>query len=102
MIGLLCFVVAVLASPFKSKIRLEAENAAPRHQLVVLRRKPILAVLRGSEAIGGGNKQDRSLSRDQASGAKTPRDFSISQLTLEADLGQRGQTAGSLTPLVGS
>ena len=39
MIGLLCFVVAVLASPFKSKIRLEAENAALRHQLVVLRRK---------------------------------------------------------------
>ena len=38
MIGL-CFVVAVLASPFKSKIRLEAENAALRHQLVVLRRK---------------------------------------------------------------
>src|ERR1700716_3337194 len=39
MIGLLCFVVAVLASPFKSKIRLEVENAALRHQLVVLRRK---------------------------------------------------------------
>ncbi|HSV25622.1 MAG TPA: hypothetical protein VLJ17_21670 [Xanthobacteraceae bacterium] len=39
MIGLLCFVVAVLASPFKSKIRLEAENAALRHQLVVLRRQ---------------------------------------------------------------
>jgi len=39
MIGLLCFVVAALASPFKSKIRLEAENAALRHQLVVLRRK---------------------------------------------------------------
>jgi len=39
MIGLLCFVVAVLASPFKSKIRLEAENVALRHQLVVLRRK---------------------------------------------------------------
>jgi hypothetical protein len=39
MIGLLCFVVAVLASPLKSKIRLEAENAALRHQLVVLRRK---------------------------------------------------------------
>ena len=38
MIGL-CFVVAVLASPFKSKIRLEAENATLRHQLVVLRRK---------------------------------------------------------------
>jgi|ERR1700730_13942150 hypothetical protein len=26
-------------SPFKSKIRLEAENAALRHQLIVLRRK---------------------------------------------------------------
>src|SRR3982074_3169912 len=39
MIGLLCFVVAVLASPFKSKIQLEAENATLRHQLVVLRRK---------------------------------------------------------------
>jgi len=39
MIGLLCFVVAVLASAFKSKIRLEAENAALRHQVIVLRRK---------------------------------------------------------------
>src|SRR6476469_6102112 len=39
MIGLLCFVVAVLASPFKSKIRLEAENATLRRQLAVLRRK---------------------------------------------------------------
>jgi hypothetical protein len=39
MIGLLCFVVAVLASPFKSQIRLEAENATLRHQLIVLRRK---------------------------------------------------------------
>jgi len=28
MIGLLCFVVAVLASPFKSKIRLEAGRSA--------------------------------------------------------------------------
>jgi len=40
MIGLLCFVLAVLASSFKSKIRLEAENAALRHQVIVLRRKP--------------------------------------------------------------
>src|SRR5258707_14734821 len=39
MIGLLCFALAVLASPFKSKSRLEAENAALRHQLIVLRRK---------------------------------------------------------------
>ena len=39
MIGLLCFILAVLTSPFKSKTRLEAENAALRHQLIVLRRK---------------------------------------------------------------
>src|SRR3981081_2523395 len=39
MIGLLCFVLAVLASPFKSKLRLEAENAVLRHQLIVLRRR---------------------------------------------------------------
>jgi hypothetical protein len=39
MIALLCFVLVVLTSPFKSKSRLEAENAALRHQLIVLRRK---------------------------------------------------------------
>src|SRR3954468_13700020 len=39
MIGLLCFVLAVLASPFNSKLRLEAENAVLRHQLIVLRRR---------------------------------------------------------------
>src|ERR1700687_1420665 len=39
MIGLLCFVLGILASPFKSKIGLAAENAALRHQLIVLRRK---------------------------------------------------------------
>src|SRR5438132_9758949 len=38
MIGLFCFVLAVLTSPFKSKVRLEAENAALRQQLIVLRR----------------------------------------------------------------
>jgi transposase InsO family protein len=39
MIWLLCFVMAALTSPFKSKIRLEAENAVLRHQLIVLRRR---------------------------------------------------------------
>src|ERR1700682_2357247 len=39
MIALIWFVLAVLASPFKSKSRLEAENAVLRHQLIVLRRK---------------------------------------------------------------
>ena len=40
MIGLLCFALAILASPFKSKLRLEAENTVLRHQLIVLRRRP--------------------------------------------------------------
>ena len=39
MVALLCFVFAVLASPFKSKIRLEVENTALRHELIVLRRQ---------------------------------------------------------------
>src|SRR5258705_336062 len=39
MIRLLCFVLAIWASPFKSKIRLAAETMALRHQLIVLRRK---------------------------------------------------------------
>ncbi len=39
MIALLCFFLTVFASPFKSKSRLEAENAALRHQLIVLRRR---------------------------------------------------------------
>jgi transposase InsO family protein len=39
MIALVYFVLAVLASQFKSKSQLAAENAALRHQLIVLRRK---------------------------------------------------------------
>ena len=39
MIGLLCFVLAVPASPFKSKLRLQAENAVLRHQLIIVRRR---------------------------------------------------------------
>ena len=39
MIALIRFLLAILASPFKSKSRLEAENAALRQQLIVLRRK---------------------------------------------------------------
>jgi hypothetical protein len=38
MIALLWVVLAILASPFKSKSRLEAENVALRRQLIVLRR----------------------------------------------------------------
>ncbi len=39
MIGLFYFALAALASPFKSKLRLEAENAVLRHQLIALRRR---------------------------------------------------------------
>src|ERR1700739_2554383 len=39
MIGLLSFALAVLASRFKSRLRLEAENAVLRHQVVVWRRR---------------------------------------------------------------
>src|SRR6266567_611494 len=39
MIALLWFFLTLFASPFKSKSRLEAENAALRHQLIVLQRR---------------------------------------------------------------
>jgi hypothetical protein len=39
MMGLIFLLVNLLASLFKSKSRLEAENAALRQQLIVLRRK---------------------------------------------------------------
>jgi hypothetical protein len=39
MIALLCFLLTLCASPFKSKSRLEAENVALRRQLIILRRK---------------------------------------------------------------
>jgi hypothetical protein len=39
MFALFCFVLAVSALPFKSKSRLEAENATLRHQVTVLRRQ---------------------------------------------------------------
>jgi hypothetical protein len=51
MIALAYFVLAVLASPFKSKSRLEAENAALRHQLIVLRRK-----VRGRAHLTNGDR----------------------------------------------
>src|ERR1700720_250233 len=39
MFGLFCLSLAALASPFKSKLPVEAENAVLRHQLIVLRRR---------------------------------------------------------------
>jgi hypothetical protein len=56
MIGLLCFVLAVLASPFKSKLRLQAENAMLRHQLIVVdpdrRRLVVAAAARNDHGEG--------------------------------------------------
>ena len=39
MISLLWLLLTILASPFKSKYQLEAENVALRHQVVVLRHR---------------------------------------------------------------
>jgi hypothetical protein len=39
MIALFCLFLGLFASPFKSKSRLEAENAVLRHQLIVLQRR---------------------------------------------------------------
>jgi hypothetical protein len=38
MIALICFCLTLFALPFKSKSRLEAKNAALRHQVIVLQR----------------------------------------------------------------
>jgi hypothetical protein len=51
MIALLFFFLTLFASPFKSKSRLEAENAALRHQLIVLRR-----VVRGRTQLTNGDR----------------------------------------------
>jgi hypothetical protein len=51
MITLLCFCLTLFASPFKSKSRLEAENAALRHQLIVVQRK-----MRGRVHLTNGDR----------------------------------------------
>ena len=51
MIALFCLFLALLALPFKSKSRLEAENAALRHQLIVLQRR-----VRGRVQLTNGDR----------------------------------------------
>ena len=51
MIALLWFFLSLFASPFKSKSRLEAENAALRHQLIVVQRK-----IRGRVHLKNGDR----------------------------------------------
>ena len=51
MIALFCLFLALFASPFKSKGRLEAENAALRYQLIILRRR-----VRGRVRLTNGDR----------------------------------------------
>src|SRR5439155_23911772 len=51
MIALLCFLLTLFASLFKWKSRLEAENAALRHQLIVLQRR-----MRGRVHLTSGDR----------------------------------------------
>src|SRR2546428_13417897 len=51
MIALFCLFLTLSVSPFKSKGRLEAENAALRHQLIVLRRR-----VRGRVQLTNGDR----------------------------------------------
>ena len=51
MVALLCFLLALFTAPFKSKSRLEAENAVLRRQLIMLRRK-----VRGRVQLTSGDR----------------------------------------------
>src|SRR5256714_10045348 len=51
MIALFCLFLTLAVSPFKSKSRLEAENAALRHQLIVLQRR-----VRGRVQLTNGDR----------------------------------------------
>jgi hypothetical protein len=55
MVALISFLLNMVASLFKSKSRLEAENAALRHQLIVLQRKVRGRVLSLPKIISGRN-----------------------------------------------
>jgi DNA-binding transcriptional LysR family regulator len=68
MIGLFCFVLAVLASPFKSKLRLEAENALLR---LVWREPLVWAAADTFDLVPGATLplalyRERSVSREAA------------------------------------
>jgi hypothetical protein len=54
MIALLCFLLTLFASPLKSKSRLEAENAALKYQMIVLRRKTSVMPTGGPTGIESG------------------------------------------------
>jgi hypothetical protein len=59
MTGLLCFVLAVLATPFKSKMRLEAENA-----VLVVFGEHLRRILRSYARCYNGRRTHLSLNKD--------------------------------------
>ena len=90
---LLCFVLAILASPFKSKLRLEAENAVLRRQLIVLKRR-----LHGRVPLTNNDRwffiqlyrwfhgQDQQADREQLkNGPKSARDLPVQRARQEID-----------------
>ena len=56
MIALLCFFLTPFALPFKSKSRLEAENAALRHQPIVLQLPDMIFGMDKGSGIGGASQ----------------------------------------------
>ena len=75
MIGLLCFALAVLASPFKSKLRLEAENGFAERligsirrecvdQIIVLGEAHLRRILKSYAHYYNGVRTHRSLNKD--------------------------------------
>jgi hypothetical protein len=64
MVALISFLLHVVASLFKSKSRLEAENAALRHQLIVPQRKvrgPITNMVTAATMIRPGSTHEIDL-----------------------------------------
>src|SRR5215475_2758317 len=63
MIALICFCLTLFALPFKSKSRLEAENAALRRQVIVLQRRVSgrvqLLVSKGHGSLSARAKRQR-------------------------------------------
>jgi hypothetical protein len=78
MVALLCFFLTSLASQFKSRSRLEAENAALRHQLIVLQRK-VRGKVPSSSTLRSPNHKNRSHRPPEAVGGMRfqPREQSV-------------------------
>ena len=97
MLAPILFVLGILASPFKAKSRLEAENAALRQQLIVLRRKvksrPRLANtdrchdLAWTPDIGPGQARRQRPDASQKKPGRVPGFFVLDKVETENRLG---------------